>query len=208
MGGSFQTPNLGPLISVITRMMQSPHFTNNPLNSDAKVLMMRPELLKIMLGQTGASKHFGVCLASVCKEDENFSKKVAKVFLKSINNANLESVKNYMKALKPFLLIDDSLKTKKLEWVLGIYEITSRKDYKQTKFKYGVELVDTIGEECSNYQSPIVRSHMDDALLMQLFKCKGKLDAFAVNCLKELLSLMAKDEVIARFIYTSGPPTY
>jgi len=34
------------------------------------------------------------------------------------------------------------------------------------------------------------------------------MDTFAINCLTELLSLMAKDEDIARFIYRSAPPTY
>jgi hypothetical protein len=49
---------------------------------------------------------------------------------------------------------------------------------------------------------------MEDALLSQLLKCKGKLDTFAVNCLKEMLSLMAKDDDIAKFVYHSAPPTY
>ena len=48
----------------------------------------------------------------------------------------------------------------------------------------------------------------DDSLLAQLLKCKGKLDTFAINCLKEMLSLMAKEEHIARHIYFSVPPTY
>src|SRR5207244_7574267 len=49
---------------------------------------------------------------------------------------------------------------------------------------------------------------VEDALLSQLLKCKGKLDTFAINCLKEMLSLMAKDDDIARFVYYSAPPTY
>jgi hypothetical protein len=48
----------------------------------------------------------------------------------------------------------------------------------------------------------------EDPLLAQLLKAKGKMDTFAINCLTELLSLMAKDEDIARFIYRSAPPTY
>jgi len=39
-------------------------------------------------------------------------------------------------------------------------------------------------------------------------KCKGKLDTLAVNCLREMLSMMAKDEDIARFVFKSAPPTY
>lgn len=55
---------------------------------------------------------------------------------------------------------------------------------------------------------PLTNAHNEDALLTQLMKCKGRLDTFAINCLKEMLSLMAKDDVIARFIYKSGPPSY
>jgi hypothetical protein len=36
-------------------------------------------------------------------------------------------VKGYLKALKPFLRSDDSLKEKKLEWVFGVPELVSRK---------------------------------------------------------------------------------
>ena len=39
-------------------------------------------------------------------------------------------------------------------------------------------------------------------------KCKGKLDTFAINCLKDMLSLMAKDEQIARYVYSQAAPTY
>jgi hypothetical protein len=48
----------------------------------------------------------------------------------------------------------------------------------------------------------------EEPLLAQLLKCKGKLDTFAINCLKEMLSLMAKDQEIARFVYNAAPPTY
>lgn len=49
---------------------------------------------------------------------------------------------------------------------------------------------------------------VDEPLLAQLLKCKGKLDTFAINCLKDMLSLMAKDELIARYVYNAAPPTY
>lgn len=55
----------------------------------------------------------------MCKENEKLSRKVSKVFLNAINHSNYESVKNYLKALKPFLLSNDSLKEKKLEWIFG-----------------------------------------------------------------------------------------
>jgi len=44
---------------------------------------------------------------------------VAVVFIKAINGSNSDNLKNYLKALKPFLRVDDDLKAMKLEWVFG-----------------------------------------------------------------------------------------
>ena len=144
----------------------------------------------------------------MCKDNLKLSRKVSKVFIKAINNSNYENVKNYLMALKPFLKMNDHLKNMKLEWVFGFSQIVSRKGYREEKYKYGLELIDRINDEAHLYVSPLVTGPVDDALLSQLLKCKGKIDSFAVNCLKEMLSLMAKDDDIARFVYRSAPPTY
>lgn len=34
------------------------------------------------------------------------------------------------------------------------------------------------------------------------------MDTNCISCLQEMLSLMAKDDVIARFVYNAAPPTY
>ena len=56
----------------------------------------------------------------MCKDNLKLSKKVSKVFIKVINNCNFDNVKNYLKALKPFVKLNDSLKIMKLEWIFGI----------------------------------------------------------------------------------------
>ena len=48
------------------------------------------------------------------------SKKLAKIFVKAINQPGIEKQAIYLKGLKKFLLIDDSLKTQRLEWVFGV----------------------------------------------------------------------------------------
>jgi len=55
----------------------------------------------------------------MCKNNFKLSKKVSKVFIKSINNSNYDTVKNYLTALKPFLQVEDPYKLYKLEWVFG-----------------------------------------------------------------------------------------
>jgi hypothetical protein len=105
--------------------------------------------------------------------------------------------------------MEDSLKMQRLEWIFGVSQIVARKGYQQERHKYGLEFVDRIGEECYTYVCPITGSSSpDDPLLAQLLKCKGKLDTFAINCLKDMLSLMAKDEKVARYVYSQAPPTY
>jgi len=170
--------------------------------------LLQHDLLKVMLGSNSGGKQFGQCLANICKGNMKFSKKVAKIFVKVINASTYDNVRNYLKALKPFCLVKDELQQIRLEWVFGIRQILTRKDYMEKNYKFGLELVYKINDEAFTYVSPIINSHNEEALLMQLLKCKGRLDTFAVNCLKEMLSLMVKDEAICRFIYNSGPPTF
>lgn len=43
----------------------------------------------------------------MCKDNLKMSKKVAKIFIKGINQSNVDKVTAYMKGLKKFLKIDD-----------------------------------------------------------------------------------------------------
>lgn len=179
-----------------------------PLSELEKKMFLHTDMLKIMLGSSMESKEFGTCLANMCQDNFKLSQKVSKVFLKAIKNSSFDSVKNYLKALKPFLKMEDSLKQQRLEWIFGFNQIVIKKNYGEEKYKYGLEFVDKIGDEVHTYVSPVVSGPYEDALFNQLLSCKGRLDTFAINCLKEMLSLMAKDEAIARFVYFSAPPTY
>ena len=180
-----------------------------PLTDLEKKIFLNGELLKVMLSSSSGGKQFGECLANMCRDNLKLSKKVSKVFIKSINQSNYDNIKSYLTALKPFVKMEDSLKQQRLEWIFGISQIVARKGYQQERHKYGLEFVDRIGEESYTYVSPISGSQSpDDPLLAQLMKCKGKLDTFAINCLKDMLSIMAKDEKIARYVYSQAAPTY
>jgi hypothetical protein len=63
----------------------------------------------------------------MCKDNVKLTRKVTKVFLRSIETAPQDTMKGYLKALKPFLRAEDSLKRQKLEWVFGIPEVISRR---------------------------------------------------------------------------------
>jgi len=108
---------------------------------------------------------------------------VSKVFIKAINGSNPDSLKAYLKALKPFLRIDDEFKLMKLEWIFGFSQINQKKLYREDKYKYGLELVDRINEEAYTYMTPLSSGPNEDSLFSQLLKCKGKQDTNCILCL-------------------------
>ena len=144
----------------------------------------------------------------MCKDNLHLSRKVSKVFIKAINGSNSDNLKAYLKALKPFLRIDDQYKPLKLEWIFGFSQINQRKTYREDKYKYGLELVDRINEEATTYMTPLASGSNEESLLSQLLKCKGKHDTNCILCLQEMLHLMTKDDTIARFVYNQPPQTY
>jgi len=127
-----------------------------------------------MLGLGASAKQFGVCLSNMCKDNYQLTRKVSKVFIKAINGSNADNLKAYLKALKPFLRINDQFKDLKLEWIFGFCQIITRKNYKEEKYRYGLELVDRINEDAHTYITPLASSSTEESLLSQLLKCKGR----------------------------------
>jgi hypothetical protein len=209
MGGSYNQPNFSPVSRIMTQMLTHTDLMEKyPLSDIGKKMFLHQDLLKVILGAQGSAKQFGICLASMCKSNRKLSRKVSKVFIKAINGSQPDTLKAYLKALKPFLRLDDEFKLLKLEWIFGFSQIGLRKNYNQEKYKYGLELVDRINEEANTYMTPLSSGANDDSLFSQLLKCKGKQDTSCILCLKEMLSLMSKDDDICRFVYTTTPPTY
>jgi hypothetical protein len=117
----------------------------------------------------------------------------------------------YLKALKKFLLVDDSLKQQRLEWVFGVPQLINKKMYGTLKFDYGVQLVERINDEAYTYVSSLLTTSSqktEDALFTSLLKGRSRSDLFTCKALKDLLSLCAKDTAIARFVYSTAPFTY
>lgn len=118
-----------------------------------------------MLGQNTGSKQFGMCLANMCRDNLKYSKKVSKIFIKVINGSTYDNVKNYLKALKPFLRLDDDLKTLRLEWVFGFPQIQTKKEYRDDRFRFGFELIQKIDDSSYTFVSPIINAYNEEALL-------------------------------------------
>ena len=85
-----------------------------PLSELERQMLLHQSLLKTLLGSGAGSgkvvKKVGQCLALLCKDDVKLSMKVAKVFLRTIDPAPLEAVRSMLRAVKPFLASEDTLK--------------------------------------------------------------------------------------------------
>lgn len=121
----------------------------------------------------------------------------------------MDKVSLYLKTLKKFLLINDSLKIARLEWIFGISQLVSKAKFRSNnKYEYGLELVDRINDEVYTYVSSLLTTSTEEPLMTLLLKQRGRMDTFCIKALKDLMSLCLKDVEIAKYIYRQAPPTY
>lgn len=116
-----------------------------------------------------------------------------------------------MKGVKKFLMIDDSLKQQRLEWVLGTPQLVNKRQYRTGVYDLGAELVERINDDAYHYVTGLTASgstKSEDALLSGLLKGRGRLDTFCCRALKDLLSLCLKDRQICEYVYKCAPPSY
>lgn len=151
MGGSYSTNSsmldLSPLIRLMTSILNEQSLLEKwPLSDAAKQMVQHKTILNKMLVSADGSKQLTCQLIEMCKENEGMSRKMAKVFIKMLNNNRTtpDVLFSVLKVLKKMLLLDDSLQRQRLEWVFGVSQLGFQKSYGTGKFSYGVELVKNI----------------------------------------------------------------
>ena len=206
MGGYSNQPNFGNLITLISTMQGSPLTKEHPLSEGAQTMLFMPQYMKQIFNAGSGCEEFGKSLAELCHENEKLSKRVCKMFVNGINNADYEKIENYSEALKPILTLNDSLKLKRLDWVFGYPEIY-RWNRSDEIFKIGVDVIYRIGDDSFTYKSPIAGQN-EDPLLYHMFRCRNKMEIFTCKLLKDVTDLMATDDDVARLMMNTMPPCY
>lgn len=77
-------------------------------------------MLQVLLepNQSGKTNEMVI---SICRENAKMTKKLAKSLLKKFNQqVYTDKMTPYLRALKKFMLIDDSLKRYRMEWIFGV----------------------------------------------------------------------------------------
>jgi hypothetical protein len=74
--------------------------------------------------------------------------------------------------------------------------------------KVGVKVLHSLSDECYSFRSALLADSTDDSLLHLLWRYKGRLDTYAVNCLWSLLNLICQDDCVADYFASLPGPTY
>jgi hypothetical protein len=166
MGNYASSPDFTNLVNLVTVLIDDKQVqASHPLNDQEKNMLLHPTLLKNVLSSSSADS-FANLLADMCKDNYKLSKKVSKVFLHAISASHQDTISNFMRTLKPFLLIDDNLKPLRMEWVFGVPDHRSQKPQSSMdRPQYGIEMVQTINEEHMIYECPILYPKPQECLV-------------------------------------------
>lgn len=108
MGNTYSQPCLTPLTKVISNMMSQKDMVEK---YDKKklvgMLMTKQAFLKKYIEENISHENFQEMLDELCRENYTLTKKMSKIFLKAFGST--QNIEIYLKALKKFLLIKDSL---------------------------------------------------------------------------------------------------
>lgn len=151
-------------------------------------MIMAKDLLKIMLGQGSSSNEFGECLTKMCLNNEEMSKKICLVFVQQLGSTNQQDqIKNYLHSLTPFLLTEDSLKSKRIEWLLGFPQVTGRKNYNDDRFRFGVEIINLVNEDYRTFPSPL-QNKVNEEVVLSI--CRKNAETLACITISFLITIM------------------
>jgi len=161
-------------------------------------------MLVILLEPTSDGKP-NKMIDTICRENEKMTRKMAKNILKKFSEHVThmpDKLTHYLRALKKFLLIDDSLKEQRMEWIFGVPQIYTKKDYvNQGVYKMQMENIDKIDEPAYTFCSALLGQYQNDGFLAKIMAVKNKVDTFCLKGLKDVVKLCVKDDIIARYIF-------
>jgi ubiquitin carboxyl-terminal hydrolase 34 len=227
MGNSYSTPNFAPLLEAVSHMVlrcYTPAFNQDSEHKpetfdkeaskhyeisedDIENFFMNEEFLKIAI--TNTSEALGKALAHLSYKNLEVSRKVGRIILKTINTSDYEKIKQSMIVAKPYLYIEDEFQRNRTEWILGFgCFLTTKTGTGTTLPRFGVSICNHISEEVYQYLSPLDCTRNNDALLALLWRYRGKMDFYVVNCVNILLEIIVENKFLSEYMFNLDPPTY
>lgn len=224
MGGTtYGSPNFTELLEAVSFMIMHCHTstftkespTKPPQASEAGYsfdytlddqivsdLILHPEFLKIAV--KNANNYIGYAFAHLSYKNIEVSKAVAEQLLKTINAVDYEKIEAAMGFARPYLSINDDIKLLRAEWILGFSCPTTNPNTLVNKLnKFGVCVSNSIMSDVHTYITPInerkapTSFRNQESLLALLWRYRGKMDFYVVNCLSIFLQIVDENEYLA-----------
>ena len=112
-----------------------------------------------------------------------------------------------MQKIRKFLQIDDGLKRTRMEWLLGVPQLKSKKNIRTNEYSFGAEAIDNVTDDIYEYKSAIMRGY-NDGVLAQITKArKTRTDENCLIGLRELILMCLDDDEIMSYVFNAPAPT-
>jgi hypothetical protein len=226
MGSVYGSPNFGPLLEVVSHLIvrcYTSKFTKDSTEipttaaknvpryyeiSDENIekFFLHEDFLKIAI--INSSDILGEAFAHLSYKNLEVSKAIGKVILKTINTSDYEKIKQCMTVCKPYLYIADEFQRNRVEWILGFSSLSTTNAVRGSLHKFGTTILTQICDEAYSYISPIDLNKNSDALLALLWRYRGRMDFYVINCLNILLEIIVENQFLSEYMFNLDPPTY
>ena len=206
MGNNWTKPNFSPLMGTITTMMTDKEMIKQfPLSDNSKKILESKHILSLLMS---SENNFTSMLNSMCVNNYQLTKKMAKVYVKNFNRMGGDQLDSSLRELQTFMLIDDKLKKTRFEWVFGIAAINVMRQ--QNTHIYGVMNVQNIEDHSYEHKTILFGEKTNDWSLMRQtlhYKERGN-EANACRMVLEMMNMACLDDEIASWMYNTIPSNY
>jgi hypothetical protein len=124
-----------------------------PFTENARLCLNLSEFYDKTLREGYDGEALGEIVSHMTFENEDFSKMIATVILKGLNEIEYEEVKSFYAVLEGYLTCRDSLQIQRIEWVMGFPTLI--KSIKKNEAAFGASVCTYIDDEVYSYVSTL-----------------------------------------------------
>ena len=181
-----------------------------PLTAQEKTMVSFKEILhKMIAPDEEDTEDYTDSLHRLAEDNEKVSRLLAKNYIRLANETHYDDEWDQtVTKIGQFLQISDSgasLKTKRLEWVLGIAQLNYRRNYITRKIDYGSPTIEFIHEQYYRFISGVIKGEAVCVLgiLHDLRMRSNQLEC--AKLLNAIIDWCLSDREVARYIFDSPP---
>jgi hypothetical protein len=169
MGNKYVMPNFDGLIKTVallvrhcdtgasdvpTKLSSVPEKTYE-FTENARTVLTLSEFYDKTLREGYDGEALGEIVAHLAYSDEVFSKMIATVILKGLNEIEYEEVKSFYAVLDGYLTCADGYQLKRIEWVMGFPTLIKSINTRTNEAAFGASICTFINDEVYSYVSTL-----------------------------------------------------